>query len=87
MVDVYRPPYQVILVRYLIGIRDSFDKEGAFPPWCQLTGTLGRSCHHEDETTFVIRANSHRNWRWGYLLVGECEALLHYCHIGGWILQ
>ena len=87
MVDVYRPPHQVILVCHLIGIRDPFYKEGALPPWCQLTGTLGRSGHHEDETTFVIRVNSHRSWRWGHLLVGEHEALLHYFHIGGWILQ
>ena len=41
MVDVYRPPHQVILICYLIGIRDSFDKEGTLPPWCQLTGALG----------------------------------------------
>ena len=68
MVDVYRPPYQVILVRYLIGIRDSFYKEGALPPWCQLTGTLGRSCHHEDETTFVIRVKG----------TGRSEGVLFY---------
>ena len=83
MVNVYRPPYHVILIYYLISVRDPLYKEGALPPWCQLTGTLGRSSHHEDETTFVIRVNSHSSWRWGHLLVGESEALLHnvqWCH-------
>ena len=87
MVDMHRSPYQVILIRHLIGVKDPFDEEWALPPWCQLTGALGRSSHHENETTFVIRFNSHRSWRWGNLLVGECEALPHCFYIGGWILQ
>ena len=86
MVYVDCPPHHVILICHLIGIGDPLYKEGALPPWCQLTGTLWRSSHHEDEITFVIRVNSHRSGRWGHLLVYEGEALLHYAHIGCGVL-
>ena len=81
MVYMYRMPYQAILICHLIGVGDPFVEEGALPPWCQLIGVLRRSGHHEDETSFAIGVSGHRSWRWGHLLVGECEALLHRLHI------
>ena len=87
MVNVDCSPHHVVLVCHLIGIGDSLYKEGALPPGCQLTGTLWRSCHHEDEVVFVVWIDGHRSWRWGHLLVGEGETLLHHVDIGNGILQ
>ena len=87
MVNVDCSPHHAVLVCYLIGIGDPLYKEGALPPWCQLTGTLWRSGHHKDEVFFMVWIDSHRSWRWGHLLVGEGEALSHHVDIGDGILQ
>ena len=55
---------------------DPFYQKGAFPPGCQLTCTLRRSGHHEDEIILVIWIDGHRSWRWGHLLVGEARRCL-----------
>ena len=86
MVDVDRSPHHVVLICHLIGIGDPLYKEGALPPGCQLTGALGRSCHHKDEVIFMIWINGHRSWRWGHLLVGKGETLPHHVDIGDWVL-
>ena len=70
MVYVDGSPHHAILVCYLVGIRDPLYKEGALPPWCQLTGTLWGSSHHEDEVILVIWIDNHRSGRWGHLLGG-----------------
>ena len=81
MVYMHCAPYQAILIRHLIWVRYPFDQEGSLPPWCQLVGALRRSGHHEDETSLAIWVSCYRSWRWGHLLVGEREALLHCLHI------
>ena len=87
MVYVDCSPHHAILICYLVSIGDPLYKEGALPPWCQLTGTLWRSSHHEDEIILVIWIDSHRSGRCGHLLVGEGEALFHHVHIGDGVLQ
>ena len=81
MVHVDRAPYQAILVRHLIQVGHPFYYKGSLPLWSQLISTLGRSCHREDEASLAIWVSSNWSWRWGHLLVGESEALLHCLHI------
>ena len=87
MVDVYRPPNHVVLVRHLVSVGDPFHLKGALPPWCQLASMLWRSGHHEDEVTFVIGVAGLRSWRGSHLLVGEGESLFHHLYICDWVLS
>ena len=86
MVDVYRSPNHVVLIRHLVCIGDPFHLKGALPPWCQLTSTLWRSRHHEDEITFVVGVAGLRSWRESHLLVGEGESLFDHLNICDWVL-
>ena len=86
MVDMDRFPYHVVLICYLVRVGDPFYQKGALPPGCQLTGTLRRSGHHEDEIILVICIDGHRSWRWGHLLVSEGETLLDHIDICDWVL-
>ena len=81
MVHMNCAPYHAVLIGYLIGVGDPFYLKGALPPWSQLISTLRRSCHHEDEITFVIGVVGLRNWRGSHLLVSEGEALADHINI------
>ena len=87
MVNMDCSPHHAILVCHLGSIGDSSYEEGALPPWCQLTGTLWRSSHHEDEIILVVWIDSHRSGRWGDLLAGEGKVLSHHVDIGDGVLQ
>ena len=74
-------PSRAILTSYLIRVGNPPNHEWALPSWGQLVGTLGKSCHREDEASLTVWVGSDRSWRWGHLLVGEGEALLDCLHI------
>ena len=86
MVDMDCPPDHVVLICRLVCVGDPFYQKGALPSWCQLTCTLRRSSHHEDEVIFAIWIDGHRSWRWGHLLVSEGETLAYHLNISDRVL-
>ena len=65
MVNMDRPPYHVVLICHLVCVRDPFYQKGAFPLGCQLTCTLRRSGHHEDEIILAIWIDGHKELEMG----------------------